>query len=212
VRRSERPTLAQLRALADASKAPWGPLFGFLLETGCRYGEAAALTWAQVDPGSAVGDPWVIRVEPHTLPDGSLWRPKRPASVRALEVAPAAICDLSRRNPGFSTVSGLVFFPSRQRPPARSAVSDYLRRTAAKLGLPPGCGTHDFRRARIAQALAAGADPNTVAACVGHRSLRSTVVYLRDVPVRCALPPLGADEVANPAAQKYLGLSRPANW
>lgn len=197
-----RATLPQLLEVVRRAREPWGTLFGFLLETGARYGEAAALTWDQIEPTSC--GHLRVKIEPHALPSGKWWRPKRPASVRSLLINPTILSPTG-------TGPGLIFFPARKSPPSRSSVCEYLARLSRALNFPP-VQTHDFRRARIAQALAAGADPNTVRAAVGHRTLLSTMAYLVDTPVQAALPPLDAGAVSNPLAQQYLPHFRPAGW
>ena len=188
-----------LRAIADATPPPWRDLLRLLLETGARYQEIATLTAAQVDPDG-------LRIEPHALPDGALWRPKRPSSVRKIRLPqhPELLARLAR-------TPGLVLFPGRDRPLTVRSANRALATAARTLGMPRPT-THDFRRARITQALAAGCDPNVVRATVGHRSLVTTVQYLRDVPVAGTLPSLDAAAADNPAAAQYLNLVRSGQW
>ena len=64
---------SDLRRLLSSAPEGWRELYRFLALTGCRKGEALALTWAQVERQP---DRTVVRIEPHELPDGSRWQPK----------------------------------------------------------------------------------------------------------------------------------------
>lgn len=199
--------MKDLELIVEQVPAPWGRLFSLLRYTGARYSEVANLTRECLRPAPSGGRDVFIDIKPHTLPDGTLWRPKRPASVRSLRVPGAlALAYLEGPDPG-----ALIFWPGRPRPVSVRQANRELERVCTRLGLRQ-VRTHDFRRARIAQALAAGADPNTVRAAVGHRSLATTVGYLRDVPVQGALPPLDAEAVDNPVAAQYVPLYRKKTW
>jgi integrase len=186
------PTLETIQtALQAVARPEWRSLFAVCLETASRYGEIAALTWDQVDAGLA-------RIEPHTLPDGSSWRPKSPSGIRA--VTSETLASLPRSE-------GLVFFPGRERPPHNRTANYFLDR-ACQRACVERFTTHALRHARITHALAAGADPNSVRAAVGHRSLKTTVNYMYNVPVIGSLPPLEAPQVVDPAVAQYLPLVR----
>ena len=195
--------LKTVQRVVSACTHPWHALFTTLLETGARYSEIATLTREQVGIDS-------IRIEPHVLPSGREWRPKRPASVRTLVVGGDLAASLAGMTA--SREAGvLIFWPERAEPVQSRTANYMLKKHCLRLGVPP-FSTHQFRRVRIAQSLQAGGDPNTVRAAVGHRSLLTTIGYLRDVPVRGELPALGAEAVANPAVAQYMSMARSKNW
>lgn len=196
----------------------WADLYHFQAETGCRVSEALALTWECVEiihgedyyipAENPAGfctvrgrDTAIVRVQPHDLPDGSEWIPKRPASVRAMVVALEALrpAEGSSAPPGGS----LVFFPGRDRPPSRQAAHKALKRLHG-----PEAKSHDFRRAFITRQLSEGVDPWTLARYVGHRSLRSMLPYLVSVNTPVALTCAGN---ALPA-EHWKAALQSANW
>lgn len=203
------PTLADAQRVLAALPDPWDQLLGLLLETGGRYSEIAALTWECISFSESYA---LLAIKPHRLPNGSEYKPKRPASVRslrvALERAPGRL--QNRREPKCG--SSLVWWPERAAPVQARTANWQLARACSRLGVAR-FSTHHLRHLRITQALAAGADPNSVRAAVGHRSLGTTIGYLRDVPVQGALPDLEAGAVPNPVAAQYLAFgARAKNW
>ena len=221
-----KPSLEELQTCIRACPEPYRTLCALLLDTGARWAEIAYLTGAQV---RKVGPTETeLRIEPHHVgpvvsPDQApdcgqdrltldpcrgglraLWRPKRPASVRTVRTS----IPLPVPVPG--GMDSLLFWPDRSYPPARSSVREILRR--ASRGLPVVVKSHDFRRCRIVQALAAGADPNSVRAAVGHRSLATTMGYVQGVPLLVALPALDAPAVANAPAGAWKAVTGRAGW
>jgi integrase len=178
-------------------------LFTTLLETGGRYMEIATLTPAQLGTDS-------IRIEPHFLPDGSWWRPKRPASTRSTIVSCDMLEALREAARGLPE-HALIWWPEKESPTQSRTANYYLRKHCLRLNLPV-FSTHQLRRVRITQSLAAGADPNTVRAAVGHRSLITTVRYMQDVPVRGVLPSLDAEPAKDPVVSQYMFMARNKNW
>lgn len=196
--------LSELVAVACETPTPWRELFLALAETGARYSEMAWLTRECVElrPGRSL-----VHIIEHSLPDGSTWRPKRPSSIRTVFVR-SELLGVQK----VDTPTAYVFWPSStSAPPTVRSANRRLSTAARTLGLPTPT-THDFRRARIVQALAAGGDPNTVRAAVGHRSLTSTLVYLQDVPLLAELPPMDAESRVNPNVAQYQQVFRKRNW
>jgi integrase len=197
----------------------WTALYHFQEQTGCRVGEALALTWECVEIKH--GTLWdvhtadgirrnpihnavlgaIVRIEPHKLPDGREWRPKRPASQRAMVVALSALGAAQE----LSGPQGLVFFPGRDRAPSRQAAWKALKKLRG-----PDARSHDLRRAFITRKLSEGVDPWTLARYVGHRSLRSMLPYLISVsaPVSLSAGPAGGV----PPAAHWAAALQSANW
>ena len=219
-----KPSLEELQACIAACPEPFKSLCRLLLDTGARYGEIAHLTWRQVRIVSTTENE--LRIEPHHLgplipaneppPPKTgrlildpcrggfrmLWRPKKPSSIRSIRT--------SMPLPALTGLDALLWWPDRPYPPARSSIAHVLAR--ASRGLPVVVRSHDFRRCRIVQALAAGADPNTVRAAVGHRSLATTMGYVSGVPLEVALPALDAPAVANAPATAWRAVTGPSGW
>jgi integrase len=194
--------LDQLQKVVDAADLPWRNVFRLCLESGCRVGEAMYATgncFMAVSDGRCA-----FVIEPHTLPDGSEWLPKRPSSVRKL-VVPAGYSQYSVRG------SRLAFFD--EDTVTRTRYRWFWKKALKAAGLRPDeATTHDLRRARIVQSLASGADPWTVARCVGHSSLATTVTYLRSVPLLMELPPIEAQAGTNVAAEQWRNVFTPNHW
>lgn len=193
-------TSAQAQELATVDPV-WGRLWRFLWETGCRRGEALALTGAQLEPRG--DDTTLVRIIEHALPDGTAWRPKRPASVRAILV-PSTVAPATMR-------MAYAFMPEIPRPVHAMRIKRALDAACDACGLPRA-GTHAFRRGRIVQGLLAGAEPVQLSRTVGHASLKSTIAYVVHVPILGALPPSDAPPVANPSVGAYATSQRRANW
>lgn len=187
-----------LDRLAGALSPRWRAVFRFLWATGARCGEALALTPDCVEERAA--GVVAIHIRPHVLPDGRAWRPKRPASVRTIVAAAACLPADWREGP-------YVFAGARTVDAACKA----LKKACVEVGVPYN-GTHGFRRGRIVQALAAGADPNTVATAVGHASLLTTLTYVHAGGLEAALPDPDAPAQANPPASEWLKACRPKKW
>lgn len=178
------------RLLATAP-AEYAELYRFLAESGCRRGEALALTGAQVE---RTPERTVVRIEPHTLPGGRLWEPKTLHGTRALAIPPDVVplaCD-----------SAYVFLPELKRPIHNTKVDRALTRHCESAGIPR-VTYHAFRRFRITQALLAGAEPVALSRAVGHRTLATTLTYLRNVPMLHELPDVDAEPAVNPAAAAW---------
>lgn len=205
-----------LAVIESISQPNWRALFLLMLDTAARYSEIAALTWEQVPKQSGgISAPsrprplLEIRIEPHLLPSGRLWRPKRPASIRSIKIGADARAAFRLVPQGPKRT--LIFFPAKEEPTQSRTANYILENACLAVGVAP-FSTHQLRRIRLTQALAAGADPNTVRAAAGHRSLSTTMRYLEDVPILAELPPLRAEPIGNPAAQGFLFLARPSQW
>lgn len=194
-------TAAEIDRVLENCSPHWRAVFRCALTLGARIGEVLALTTDCVEPGP--GGRVVVHVRPHTLPNGKEWRPKRPASVRSLLVEPTPELALA------ADAVGVHWVYDKARTPRAAQLA--LKKACTLAGVPYN-GTHDFRRARIVQALAAGADPNSVASAVGHASLATTMQYVTTGGLVAELPPVDAPATPNPAAAEWLKPTRRKNW
>lgn len=78
-------SVEEARAILLHVDGRWRPLVRLLMETGCRFGEAAQLTWDQIDLTSRTA-----RIEQRED-----WRPKTDLSVRTLDLSPQLCAELS---------------------------------------------------------------------------------------------------------------------
>jgi integrase len=178
------------RLLASAPEG-WREFYRFLALTGCRKGEALALTGAQV---TREDTRCVVRIEPHALPNAGYWHPKTTNSTRAIVLPTDAVPPAS--------AGGWLLLPMLTRPVHNMVVDRALRDHTIDAGIPH-ITSHAFRRMRITQALLAGAEPVALSRAVGHRSLLTTLGYLREIPMLCELPDLDAEPVPNPTAAAW---------
>jgi len=215
-------TMAQAKAIVGRLPRPWNAICAVQLLTGSRVSEISNLTSECI---SFEGPRVIVKITEHELPDGKLWKPKTASGYRtvsfigsrAMQIAcPNLYQQTSCPNPLTNIVpnstqtacqtpedwglvkseeypNSLVFWHGMRQRSIRP-LNHYLKRVCEELGVPQA-RSHDFRRVRIVQALSSGADANTVRASVGHSSLFSTLIYLKNVPVRCDLPDI--DEVSD---------------
>jgi integrase len=88
---------------SDGMRVPQAPLWRFLIETGCRYGEARALTWADIDLERRVAT-----LRPETTKAGK---------ARSLPIPRAMAAELERAR---RRATGPVFLSPEARPLSRA--------------------------------------------------------------------------------------------
>lgn len=113
-------TLGEARQLLLHIDARWRPLLRFLMETGCRFGEASHLTWAQVN----------IAAQTANIEQRDDWRPKTEVSVRTLHLSSHLCAELA------STWAPEKRFVFEGRKPGKPV--DDLRRPLEKAALAAG--------------------------------------------------------------------------
>ena len=144
------------RAVLDATAGtPLGDLLGFLAETGCRPGEAAALSAADLDTARGLA---VLRDHKTA---GATGRPR-------VIVLTAAALELARRL-ARGHPDGALFRNGRGKPWTRNATACAFRRLRARLGLGREATAQAFRH-RFATDLARRQPNTVVAALLGHTS------------------------------------------
>ena len=174
-----RDEVAALLQLARDHEAGFYPLLAFLLQTGCRKGEALGLRWADVDFS---GDRIHIR---RAVVHGKLTTPKSGKARSVVLSSPLAqvlhdLHDERRREAlrrGWRDVPEVIFCDQRggncdERNLHRTW--NRLRRRAAKEGVRP-LRLHDARHTFASQALAAGKSVRWVAAQLGHANPELTL-------------------------------------
>lgn len=216
-------TPAQIRALIAEAPVRYRALFEFLYVTGCRLGEALNLPVECLEPNPGEVEGWFVHIR-----ERPAWKPKRPASIRTITVPGNTVSELLR-----ASLRGAEFRRSAQSsegaivaPTPRSARNSLVfcdaptdrscqrawNRAAEAAGVGWARGTHHARRARINQALAAGAPPTTVSEAAGHASLRTTIGYVARTGLQAELPAPDAPPVSNPPAAAWSAALNPRRW
>jgi integrase len=164
-------------ARQDKPEAIWLPALAmgrFLLLSGWRTGEAAALRWPEIDLARRTA----------TLSDTKTGRSMRPLS--------NPVCDLLKAQP---QMAGDRVFPASRGGPATILHFKKIWPRIAKLaGLPTDVTPHTLRHSFASVAADLGYSEPTIAALVGHtgRSVTSRYVHSADAVLLAA-----ADAVAN---------------
>ncbi len=184
-------TLAEAQAfLAGTQAHRLGPLWAFLLTTGCRLGEALALRWSDVDlaqgtvhlqrTGTYLGGRWV---------EGA---PKTRAGERVVHLPPAGAQALRRQRAqqarwrlqaGGAWQAGDYVFTGQQGQPVRgNVVARELRQACIRLGLVPQ-PPHGLRHCHASLLLAQGTALPAVSRRLGHAHPGITAqVYAHALP------------------------------
>ncbi len=164
-------TAGQIRGLADAA-GEHGALVLLLGFTGLRFGEAAALTVADIDLLHG-------RVRVHrsvTAVDGKMVY-SAPKSHQARTVPlPQFLIDALREHLADSDPAALAFPDSRGGPMRLSNVRRrWWGRAVADSGAPAGLCPHELRHSAASMAISAGASIKVVQKMLGHKSATLTL-------------------------------------
>jgi integrase len=168
-------TLAEARRFLSAAAASnVGDLYRFLLATGCRFGEAAALGWGDVD----LDRRQVTIRQTRTLDRGGKpvvgTAPKTHSGRRSFSIDTTTAAMLTRRRT--ESDGTLVFGRADGRMPAEATVRFRFLRLIAEAGVPV-IRIHDLRHTHATLALADGEDINVVSKRLGHKNV--TITYNR---------------------------------
>jgi integrase len=163
----------------------WTPLVMFLAGTGCRWGEATALTWGDVNTSTT---PATVRIEKawKRAPKGKtvLKQPKSRRSLRTVSLTDDVVHALGE--PGDS---GSLVFPNRLGrkmdhssfrhnvwlPTIERAQNAELCAEAGVVPLRRAPTPHDLRHSHASWLIAAGVPLPFVQARLGHESITTTV-------------------------------------
>jgi len=156
----------QLRRFLDDSREQWlHPLWVLLASSGCRLGEALALTWEDVGKATISVTKTIQRI-------GSEWvttPPKTQAGVRTIALPPEASRALARQAEWRLAHGGgsLVFAGENGQPLQRATVSHAMRRECERLGLLP-LTPHGLRHLHASLLLSEGLPLPEVSRRLGH--------------------------------------------
>ena len=189
-----------VRAMLDGEGGHYGNLFGFLLASGCREGEALGLTWPDVDleAASVRIDRQITHVANHPveLP------PKSRAGHRSIILPGWGVEALRRQRAqvaewrlkmGEGWRGGEhVFTTEHGTPPAPTNVRRAFLALCARLGLPP-IRVHDLRHLHLSLLAMANVPVKVAQVRAGHSSPTLTQRVYQHV--------LGADDADRQAAE-----------
>ncbi len=166
-------TLAEVRRLLDAATVRDRALLLFLLDTGARMSEAAAVMDADIDFN--LGSVRLTRT-----------KTRRPRSVFMGSHTTGAMLRYMESRPG--TAGGALW--RRQTdglPLAAGGLQEAIKRLGRRANVQP-CGPHRFRRTCALWSLRAGMDTEAIVAILGHTSREMLKHYarLRDEDLRRA--------------------------
>jgi integrase len=166
----------ELQTFLKGARGHWlFPLWYFLLASGCRLGEALALTWQDVnlEQGTVQINRTVQRLKGQTITD----EPKTKSAVRTVSL-PQDVVQALRQQLSCQVLSGAVcklVFPSPSGEYLhRSVVAHALRRECERLGLPP-MTPHGLRHLHASLLLEAGLPVPQVAQRLGHATPQVTM-------------------------------------
>jgi integrase len=175
--------------LAAAADDPLLPLWAFLLDSGCRLGEARALAWTDVELSTR----YVTIRRTMTRGAHTRWAigedTKTAASRRTIQLAPETAALLERQHRRCAELRlaagplwhdlGLVFPHVDGTPLPPDPTTAALRRACERAGVPV-LTSHGLRKTMTTLWLEAGVSPAVVAARLGHSNVQMTLsVYTK---------------------------------
>lgn len=175
------PTADDLGKVIEHISPAYRPLVLLLAATGMRWGEATALTWADVDQAAATIA--VRRAWKHGAGGArTLGTPKTRRSYRTIATTPEIIAALGR--PGRQ--GDLVFVNTRGEAVKHNTFhSSHWVPACAAAKLDPRPRIHDLRHFAASHMIASGADLLEVSRALGHESITTTSdIYGHLVPSR----------------------------
>lgn len=161
-------TAEQVCAFLDGTRDHWlNPLWSLLVFSGCRVGEALALTWRDVDlaAGLIVISKSVQRIDGEWV----VTEPKTRASIRTVSLPHEALAGLERQAEKRLSQGGghLVFASTENQPIHGTSVAHAMRRECDRLGLPR-VTPHGLRHLHASLLLAQGLPIPAVSQRLGH--------------------------------------------
>lgn len=159
--------------LLDATTEPWRPLMEFMVVSGARWGEVAALKPGDVD--QAAGTVKIRRAWKHSSRGYEIGPPKTKRSRRTIAVPAGLLARLD--------YSHEWLFTNRSGGPVR--YQGFRRRVwdkaVARAGLEPAPTPHDLRHTCASWMLTGGVPVTVVSRHLGHESIKITVDIYGDV-------------------------------
>jgi integrase len=173
---------AEQDRLIECAAGPWclGTLIEMASASACRRGELLALQWSNIRNGTLFIDRSLCQTR-----DGLAFKGTKTEEPRKVELPPSMVACLDahrlrqdefRRQfgPDYRSDLDLVFSNQDGSPLMPNSISSTVSRLCRRLGLPKGASFHVLRHSHASLLLADGVDLATVAARLGHSSVRTT--------------------------------------
>ena len=162
----------------DATPTHWQPLVLFLAGTGCRWGEAAALTVGDIDT-----ETWVVRITKAEKQDPDhpsrtiVGPPKSRKGRRSVSLPNEVIDAITPLLEGHKRGDRLFLPPNGGPLRHRTFYRDiWLKKCCANSGLEqPYPRLHDLRHSHVAWLIAAGVHLPVIQARLGHEKITTTI-------------------------------------
>ncbi|MCD7753189.1 MAG: site-specific integrase [Clostridiales bacterium] len=142
----------------------------FLIDSGARKGEAAALRWSDIDFSTGA-----VIIERSMGPSGDVTDTKT-HKARTVYIGSDTLSTLKqlRKEQAALCLTSWVFSrPGKSQPTSPNSAGNTVRAFGRKIRIPLHC--HLFRHSFASNALAAGASPVDIAAQLGHSSTKMTL-------------------------------------
>jgi integrase len=163
-------TLEEYLALEAAISPNYRPLLRFLWGTGCRWGEAVALTVADVRLPNVT----IRRAQKYAPGEYRIGAPKTRRGRRTIAL-PAELHDELRALCADKSSSDLVFTSVQGQPIRHRTFWDRYWRPAVAVVPEPRPRIHDLRHSHASWLLGRGVPIHVVQARLGHESIKTTV-------------------------------------
>lgn len=172
-------TSADQQKIVKYCKGSYGKngIFYFLISTGMRFGEAAALQWDDVDleTGAINITKTTTQGIGGTVVKGS---PKTDSGIRTIYVGENVLSWLKTLNSG--ATSRYVFPNKRGEVIPQSSAIRYWNDVCDEINIPHQ-GMHSLRHTWATRALEAGINVKTVSSMLGHKNITTTMNTYQDV-------------------------------
>lgn len=171
-------TQAEFWRVLDSTPPHWTPLILFLAGTGCRWGEATALTVGDVDLAAMTVRIVKAEKQDPDHPGRVVIGPTKSRKSRRTVTLPAEVCATLAPIMAGRTRTDRLFLAPRGGPVRhRTFYVDLWRKTIlrrAELEDPPP-RLHDLRHSHVAWLIAAGAQLPVIQARLGHEKITTTI-------------------------------------
>ena len=173
--------------LKKAENTHYGNLYKFMLNCGCRIGEALALTWKDIDFQKAE-----IRINKTVSRVSNteyivLDTPKTDSSIRSIPLTDTLrkiLLDQKQQNADLfsNPFERHVFLNTRGELATYNSINQSIESIVSQIGIEP-ITTHCFRDSFATRALECGMNPHTLSKILGHASLKMTMdLYAHVMP------------------------------
>lgn len=165
-------THAEFWKVVEATPDYWQPLVIFLAGTGCRWGEAAAVTVGDLDTETNV-----VRITKAVKADGTVGPPKSRKGRRTISLPAEVVEAVEPLTKGRRRADRIFVPPKGGELRHRTFYRDiWLRKSVGGSGIrAPHPRLHDLRHSHVAWLIAAGVSLPVIQARLGHEKITTTI-------------------------------------